>query len=261
MIGRRSILTMSLLSVLAFCAFGAQSAFAWETASNTTAFECSASAPTKDYADAHCDTTGGSAFGHVALAAGTSVAIETSNAATKNNTTEAEPAVLTGTLLGASVKVTCNKVSPDTANASFVKNIATGDFEGTSAVNFTECTLEGNGAPNCHVEEPITLASLFHAVEQGTTTREMAIEFSPDPSTSTTFVTLHFAGTGCLLTSAAVKGKARGTGSGAGNNGATLHFQPTDEELTFGGNAATFTGTFTTKVSSTGNALVTTTTP
>jgi hypothetical protein len=265
MIGRRSILSLSLLSVLALCAFGAQNAFAWETASNLTVFECSATATTKDYSDAHCDNPAApqSNFGHKSITAGTSTPIETSNAATKNNTTEAEKAVLTGELLGASVKITANTVSPDPTTSSFVKNIATGDFEGTSAVNFTGITLEGNGSSlGCHVEEPITLASLFHGVEQGAAgSREMALEFSPDPSTSTTFVTIHFAGTGCLVTTATVKGKARGTGSGTGGNGATLKFLPADEELTFGGNPATFSGTFTTKVTSTGSALATTTTP
>ncbi|HTR75443.1 MAG TPA: hypothetical protein VMH33_09345 [Solirubrobacterales bacterium] len=255
---------MSLLSVLAFCAFGAQNAFAWETATNTTVFECSKSAPKLDYEDAHCDNTKSEgSYGHKEIKAGEKVDIETSNTATKEETKGAETAILEGELLGAAVKITCHKVEPDTEVTSWVQNVNPGDFEGTSAVDFTECTLEGNGSSlGCHVEEPITLASLFHGVEQTVgAERQMAIEFTPDPSTSTTYVTIHFGGTGCLLATANVKGKARGTGSGDGANGATLHFLPADEELTFGGNVAKFTGTFTTKlVAEPHNALVTTTT-
>ncbi|HTR75441.1 MAG TPA: hypothetical protein VMH33_09335 [Solirubrobacterales bacterium] len=260
---RRSILTMSLLGMLAFCAFAAQNAFAWETALDTTAFECSTSAAAKDYADAHCDNTivSGGSYGHKSIGFGAQVEIETSNTATKNSTTEAEEVVLGGELLGVPVKITCLKVEPHAAIVSFVENLNPGDFEGTVGVVFTECVLEGNGSSlGCHVEEPVTLLALFHGVEQGIApAREMAIEFTPDPSTSTTLATLHFTGTGCLLTTANIKGRIRGTGSGADGTGATLHFQPADESLTFGGNPATLTGTFTTRVSSTGRALVTTT--
>ncbi|HTR75442.1 MAG TPA: hypothetical protein VMH33_09340 [Solirubrobacterales bacterium] len=253
---------MSLLSALAFCAFAAQNALAWETASGTTVFECSKSAAILDHTDAHCDnTTSNGTYGHKEIAAGGKVDIETSNTATKEETKAAETAILEGELLGASVKITCHKVEPDTEATSWVQNVSPGDFEGTSAVDFTECTLEGNGASlGCHVEEPVTVAALFHGVEQTVgAERQMAIEFSPDPSTSTTFVTIHFGGTGCLVATANVKGKARGTGSGADASGATLRFQPADEELTFGGNPTKFTGVFTAKIKETGNSLVVTT--
>jgi hypothetical protein len=87
----------------------------------------------------------------------------------------------------------------------------------------------------------------------------MAIEFTPDPSTSKIYVTIHFEGSGCLFKEVNIEGSFRGTGSGAGANGATLSFLPADEELRFFGEKATLEGTLTTKVKSTGNALVTAT--
>src|SRR4051794_22799207 len=64
MIGRRAVGGLALLCALLFSAFASQSAFA-----ETTAFECTKSAATLDFSDAHCDTTAAppSNFGHAPL--------------------------------------------------------------------------------------------------------------------------------------------------------------------------------------------------
>ena len=62
--GRRAIVGLCLLCAMAFNAIAAQSASA---AKGTTMFTCSASAPTKSFGTAHCNTAG-SGFGHVEVA-------------------------------------------------------------------------------------------------------------------------------------------------------------------------------------------------
>jgi hypothetical protein len=55
MIGRRAVVSLSLLSALLFSAFAAQSASATK-ATNTTTFTCVKGTPgTEQFEDAHCD--------------------------------------------------------------------------------------------------------------------------------------------------------------------------------------------------------------
>lgn len=266
---RKSIVGLSLLAVLAFCALAAQGASAaWVSSIKTQAFACHPGGGSKDFSDAHCDkkvTAGTGTFGHVLISG--KKEIETSNTQTKNSTTEAAPAILRSTVFGVPTKIECKKVEPDTSVTSFIENYepAAGqhNVQGTSAVNFTECVTEGLGS-GCKVKEPITLATLFHGVENGT---KMALEFTSDPA-GAAYVTLHFEGASCVLPEAEVTGSARGTG-GAGNesafSGATLKFEPNaeDEELKFAGLFnATFEGTFTSRMKEaggTGDAITTTT--
>jgi hypothetical protein len=249
MIGRRSIVGLALLSVFAFCAFAAQGASAaWETATNTTAFTC-VEGGTKEWNNSGCSGTplrpGEGKFGHTEIAAGTSTDIETSSS---------EPSVLKSSLLGAEVTITCKKTVPDPEVTSFIENTSSGgsnmDLHGTLAVVFQECSQTGNGA-KCTVPN-ITLKTKFHgAKEPGKA--NMAVEFEGDESEN--FFVIAFAGT-CLIKEAPFKGVLRGT-----VNGDLLEFKAAaeDEALTFFGNAATFTGNFTTKMVG-GNPISITTT-
>jgi len=111
MIGRKALTGLSLLCALCFCAFGASSAVA--ATSGTTAVTCVEGA-TKDFTDAHCDTTGvagSSKFGHAAIAAGEKTEIETTNAGTANETKEATNAILKSTIGGLEGEIICTGVS------------------------------------------------------------------------------------------------------------------------------------------------------
>ncbi len=258
MIGRKSIVGLSLLAALALCAFMAQGASAaFGTATNLTAFTCVEGKGNKDFSDAHCDnpvTPETGKFGHVAIPLNTKTKIETTNEATKNETKEREPAILKGSLLGATVTITCKKVGPGTEE-SYIENKEPSkevhQIEGTSSVQFTECTTVGNGSA-CKAKEPIKLNTFFHGVEdKAASPKLMALEFTPDPaSEKNLYVTVEFEGT-CLVTKTEVTGTARGTGTPAGaakSGGATLNFLPADESLKAFGNAATFEGKFTTRM-------------
>lgn len=245
MIGRKTVLGLSLLSALALCAFMAQGASAaWETAKHTTIFTC-VEGGTKDFKDAHCKesvTAGTGKFGHVEIAAGKPTKVTVSNETTAG---AREPAVLTGSLFGATVKVTCQKVANGAAEnvlenkQTETEGKITHDVVGKSSVVFTECKVEGNGA-TCKVKEPVKTDTNVAAQEEPTT-GNMAFNFTPLVE-GTAYATLEFEG-GCLITKTEVKGSARGTPEGA-----TINFKAEDESLTAFGGAATFTGKFTVKM-------------
>jgi hypothetical protein len=237
MMGRKSILSLSLLSVLALCAFAAQGASAaWETATETTAVTCVPEGGKKDFSDAHCKNgVGEGKFGHVTFATGTKT-----HTTVTNTQTEGEApvnAVLTGSLFGATVTITCQKVAAGATEKNWLKNVATGDIEGESSVNFTECSVTGNGA-TCKVKEPVVTNTKVTGQKEPTT-KNMALLFSPLVAGGA-YTNIGFEG-GCLVFATEVKGQARGT-----PNGATILFEAADEELTAFGNKATFTGSFTT---------------
>jgi hypothetical protein len=257
--GRKSIVGLSMLAVLAICALAAQSAgAAWQTATKTTSFTCVKNGGEKDFAagDSHCSkakvTPGTGEFGHETIAAGTRTNTETSNETTGG---AHENAILTGSLLGAEVVITCESVA-NGSGENWLENVQTveggvtkHDIAGRSSVNFTKCSQKGNGA-KCTVKEPIVVNTLVTAQEEPTT-ENMALNFEAE--TGKPYTTIGFAGT-CLVTSTEVKGSARGTPEGA-----TIKFESKDESLTAFGNAATFTGKFTTRMSGGGNPITTTT--
>jgi hypothetical protein len=262
MIGRKSIVGLSLFSALLFCAFAAQSASAaWPNAKNLTAYTCTNEGEhTADFSDPHCDksvTPGTGEYGHIVIPVGQTTEIETSNILTGE---EREAAVLETTVLLNKVKISCSKVTPDTATTSWIKNVGSGtehQVEGTSAVEFSECVTTGNGT-GCTVNEPITLPTFFHGVENE---GKMALEFTPDPAGGA-YLTLKFTGAKCVVKEAEVTGSARGTGASVSGGGATLEFKGADEELTFkGGTNTSFTAKFTTKMAGVNGKAITITTP
>jgi hypothetical protein len=260
MIGRRTVVGLSLLSALLLCAFAAQGAHAaWEAATNTTAFTCAPGGGSLDFTDAHCDsqvTPGTGSFGHVALGTYVTTTIQASNTNTKNETKEAEPVVLEATVLLNKVTVTCKKAEPD-GTLPHIENkepIGTHQVEGTIAVNFTECSQTGNGK-SCQVFEPTTFVADVHGAEEPVT-EGMALEFRPHLGLSA-FAVLQFTGS-CLIGETNVTGAIRATGSGATGGGATLEFKPEDEELTAFGSKATLEAKLTTKMTG-GNPISLTT--
>src|ERR1700704_6916600 len=109
---RRTAVGLALICALFLCALAAQSASAAE-GKNTTAFTC-VEGGTKDFSDAHCDSSvaaGTGKFGHVAIAVGTPTAISVTNAKTKNNTTESTPIIQKGTIAGIASEIECKTLS------------------------------------------------------------------------------------------------------------------------------------------------------
>ncbi len=254
MIGRRSVVGLSLLGALLVCAFLAQSASAaFVPAKNTTAFTCVAGAPTDGtvgFEDAHCDkpksaNTGN--FHHVAIPLNETTEIEITNAATKNETKEAEPTVLESTVGGITTKLTATTVT----GTGFIHNVEpeakVHKVTGEVTVSYTGVTV--NNPTGCKVKEPITFTALFEGVEEEGGT--MGMEFKPKEGTTFVAIGPFENNPSCALAGSTIKvtGTAVGTGNGTGrSSGATTVFKPADEKLKIGTVEAKFTSTTTTKM-------------
>jgi len=262
MIGRRTVVGLSLLSALLFCAFAAQSASA-AVAKNTTAVTCVEGGGAKDFSDAHCDNAvapGTGKFGHVAIENGKATTLSITNAKTQNNTTEAAPTILKGTIFGVKSEIVCKTVSGE----GTLTNEESGKehkVKGSVTANFTSCVA--NKPSGCKVKEPITVKSNTEGVEGlGAGANEMGLEFKPTEGTIFSSVVLE----GCLLAGTYnTTGTAIGTGTPAPtskHSGTTNVFTNamTKETLKLAGNPAEVSSTTTVTMSGGGNPVALTTT-
>jgi hypothetical protein len=245
MIGRRTVIGLSLLSALVFCAFAAQSASA-AAAKNTTAFTCIAKAE-GDFKDAHCDEKvepGKGSFAHAALT-GSPTEIQGTNEDTAGNPTTA---VLTGVAAGVPAEITCKTVHA-TGN---IENKQTGtehQIKGTLTTLFENCQVDKPA--KCQVLVPIEVKAVYEGVEGalgGGAIDEMGVEFKPHEGE--TFVQIVFGNDAeCALKNAKLKvtGTAIATGTppptkATKHTGVTSNFTKamTEKTLKFAGNAASF---------------------
>jgi hypothetical protein len=243
MIGRRTVVGLSLLCALMFSAIAVQSASAAK-AINTTAFTCVAKAG-GGFADAHCDSGVGGNFGHEPIAVGTTTETEATNEAGKN-------AVLKGELGGVKMEITCETVKDEKGTVTNTEPAAKShQVSGSATVNFTKCTV--NKPNKCTVKEPISTNVNFEGVEGlGAGKNEMGLEFKPQAGEIFTTITLE--GAECALKGKPleVKGTAVATGAPAPTEkhaGCTLNFTNamTKETLSIGGKAAEFSSITTVK--------------
>jgi hypothetical protein len=282
MIGRRAVVGLSLLSALLLCAFAAQSASAnvRTTSNNTTAFTCVKDAgKTGDFKDAHCDETGikgKEEFKHVEIKLNETTEIEASNEKVTESTKKSEPALLTGKIALAKVKIECLKVKNKAG--STIHNVEPTSkqhtFTGTIETEFEECkVLE---LAKCAVKEPIIAGASIHGVEgmEGPKGEKnaMGIEFVGHKPEET-FTEIEFINKGaeaCSLNGKKfpVKGSVVATSGPTTESpqenkesGATLVFNKMNT-LKFGPEPAEFHGIFTSTMKETGGnpiALTTTT--
>lgn len=266
MIGRRTVVGLSLLCALMFSAIAVQSASAAK-AVNTTAVTC-VEGGTKDFSDAHCDTkvaAGTGKFGHAAIANDTTTEIEVDNSETGG---VKDPAVLAGKAFGAATEITCTGVS-GTGTLHNVESSGKHTVTGTVTVNYTGCTV--NKPAKCIVAEPIVVKAIAEGVEglapEG---KGMGVEFGPDESKNFTQITFKNKGAeSCSLNEKTlnVEGSATATGIPAStekHSGATADFDHAKNtalgKLLFGGVAAGFENTGTVKMKGGGPIALTTTT-
>jgi hypothetical protein len=266
MIGRRSVVGLSLLCALFFCAFAAQSA----SAKGTTAFTCVSNGGSKDFSDAHCDspvTPGTGSFGHVAIT--TETLVQLTNDKTKNVTTEKTSFVLKGELALAPAEITCTSANGEAKLINEEVGVMQTKGQEGGFVNFTGCSVQKPA--NCTVKEPI-VAKGSSVTKTNINTNEMGLEFKP-PSGSTVFTEITFEGASCGLKGKTfkVEGTAIATGSrgsteAATSSGATLEFTNamTKSTLKLGGKPAEVEGKLTVAMTNankeTENAITLTTT-
>jgi hypothetical protein len=249
MIGSKAALGFPLLCALALCAFAAQDASA-ASAKNVTIFRCVEGA-TKDFSDAHCDTSvpaGTGKFGHEEVSL-SPIAYIRSNLAVKNSTKESSNTVLKGTVFGVKIEIVCKTVSGEGSLTN---------TEPSSKVHFLdvladlwdlfECTIH-KPALGCKVKEPIAFELTGEAVEElGSGKDEMGVRYEPSGE--------HFAQVvleGCLIQGTYnLDGTAIATGNTSNTGkfgGATLVFTNamTKETLKLAGNSAELESTTTIK--------------
>jgi hypothetical protein len=282
MIGRK-VVVLSLLSVLLFSVFAAQSASAAVTTSkNIEAFTCRENGGVNDFDKRHCDPSdfvgqGNGQFGHVKINLGQTSEVDATNEKVKNATSESEPAVLKGEVLLVKTEISCTKVKNNLAKSSLTNSEpAAGQhtLSGAASAEYSTCTVLKPA--KCTVKEPIVANATVHAVEglEGPKAEKnaMGLEFIGSGA-SETFTEIEYLNKGaeaCSLNKKVfpVKGKAYGTGgptfeSSQENkeSGSTLVFTPKFkmEELILGEKPAEYTSIVTPRMGEAGNPITTTT--
>jgi len=257
--GRKTVIGLALVCALVLSALGAQAASA---ASNQTIFECTKSATTKTFSDAHCDNESGTLeYGHKVFPSA-ATAISLTNGKTKNATTESTTAVMKVPLVKGfkNVEITCTTVS-GTGTALNSASGAEMKGSGSGTINFTNA-----GGANCSTNQAGCTAKVNPVGASAETVdiaaAEMGLKFFP--TTGGVFATVKFEGTCGMAALGAlnVEGSVIATAGGVPNGkGATAVITAAMSSLIFGGGAATLEGTATLSRTSTGNALVVTTSP
>ncbi len=166
MIGRRSVIGLSLLSALLFSAFAAQSAFAIKPihSLNTTMVTCAPVAG--GFSDAHCDGGPAGGFAHVAVAPKTTTKVAGTNAAVTESTKKSEPAVLKGTIALSKVTIECATVKNNAATSTLTNTEpAQGQHtvSGFAETEFSTCNVKE--LTKCVVAEPIVSKANVTGVE------------------------------------------------------------------------------------------------
>ncbi|MGB7686560.1 MAG: hypothetical protein WBL45_12360 [Solirubrobacterales bacterium] len=284
MIGRRSVIGLSLLCALLFSAFAAQSASAIKPTHslNTTVVTCVKEATkTHEFADAHCDTksTGNNTgeFKHVAVAVGTTTKVSGTNAAVTNGTKDAEPAVLKGTIGLAKVTIECTVVKNNATTSTLTNTEPAGNqhtVSGFAETEFSTCNVKE--LLKCVVAEPIVSKANVTGVEgmEGPKAEKNAMGgLFVGSGAEETFATVEFKNKGaeaCSLNAktfpvkgsvVATNGPTTESGQEGKNAGATLVFTPKFkmQTLKLGPNAAEFSTIVTPSNSSTPLASTTVT--
>ena len=237
MIGRRSVIGISVLFALALCAFGAVGASAAQRA-----VLCSANTESgkEQFSDAHCKTaaTGAVGFKHVEIANGTPTAISGTNAKTASGTAAAAPSKLKGTLAGVETEVECTS----TTGTGTLTNSAT-FVSGTGTITYGGCKVTKPAGQGCVVTSPGTITTETLAA---TTESLAANEVKFKPNSGTKFATVPISGceTVSLNNNFPVTGSLIATASGATLTTTTAGVEG-QNTLKFGGNKAGLEGSLT----------------
>lgn len=241
---RKSVIGIAALLALVVCAFAAANASA-----ESKAFECSKSATSLTFPDAHCVPGGsGSVYGHKSIAEGVSTSITGSNEKTASSTTASSKAILKGTLSGLETELECSTVT----GSGSMKNGAT-SVTGTGQITYSGCTVT-KPARECKVKEGKVVTKNLEATTASQTGTNL--KFKPEGA-ATEFAAINIEG--CKNNVPPANAYPVSGSLVATTNGATTSTTETgvtgQGTLTFGGNPAGLEGTITINAQETGNAL------
>jgi hypothetical protein len=215
MIGRKTVIGLSLLCALVFSAFAASSAMA---VNGTTAFTCvEKSELGAGFSDAHCKTAvpSGAKFIHVEIKQDEETIFHATNAKTNSTTTGAEPAILKGSPLGIETEISCSTVTSHGKITNRLNATKEHRIEGSViTIKYTGCKV--TKPAGCVIPKEEILVEGIKATTEG---QEMNVKYSPE--VGTTFVTITFEK--CTNPLANGKHEVKGTAR-AQPEGATLVF-------------------------------------
>jgi hypothetical protein len=238
MIGRKSVVALAVLCALAISAFSVASASA------TTAFTCSAAAPTLDKLGAHCLTPTGVTknFGHIGFTGTTE--IDGSNEKTASETTARSTQTLAGTLSGVATELSCGIVEKKPGTIASMTNkeepVGTMIAHGEGTLTYKECVVLKPAGKSCVVKEEMVTTELLTAISEGAST----LAFKPKAGTTFAGITIEKCTVEALNNTFPVTGtlKAKVEGATTTANEAEVTTQNT---LKFGGNKAGLGGSLT----------------
>jgi hypothetical protein len=259
MIRRITLIGLSLLYPVVVLGGTAPSASA-ASAKNTTLFTCSPSA--KGFSDAHCDTPNlEGKFGHVPIAVDVPTDLSVSNVKTKNETKEASPAIIKGTIVGVKSEITCNTTTGSGVATNLEPQSKVHKYIIVLVTVWSSCTVN-KPALGCKIKEPIEFNLTGEGAEElGAGKNEMGMELKPTEGETFGEFTLE----GCFISGTyKVTGTAIATGNTAPTAkhwGATavLTNAMTKETLKLAGNPAELSTTKTLSMSGGGNPISVTT--
>ncbi len=228
---RRYITGAAVLSILAFSAFVAPSAFAEQRA-----YTCSSSAASKTFSDAHCVNGGGSSFGHT-LIEGTPEVTGT-NEKTASSTTAAAVSKLKGALSGVETELSCSAVH---FIGTLTNTAAALDLH-IKTIIFTNCVVTRPAGKGCVVSGGTIETKELLATTVGQAANK--VKLAPASGTELASAKIEKCEIPALNKSYSVLGSLVADASGATLS--TTHFGITTQNtLKFGGNKAGLEGALT----------------
>jgi hypothetical protein len=230
---RKSMLGALCLCALSICAFAA---FGVSNAAAMTMHEClEATGTGVKYTDNTCTTESGTGkFQTVPIELGKSVALEPT--LTPTGTPPVTHAVLTSTVAGIEIEITCTALS---STNTVAKNVAGNIVEGSGNVTFTGCGLVRPEKQECTVKGGGGGAGTIITNLLSTKTEGMNTKFTPPKEKA--FVEIEFSG----CKTAALNGTkpVNGFVNGVQTTPTSQTFNSGAGELTFGGQVAHFIAT------------------
>lgn len=181
MLGRKSVIGISALFVLAFCAFAATSASATQRA-----FTC---VPGTGYSDEHCVTAVGGGMGsfeHEEIANGSPTSIDLTTAGTASETTAATVTKLKGTISGLETEVQCSGLGFGTSTG-MLENTAS-SAGATGAAEYIGCTVTKPAGKGCVIKGGAITTKVLLGTTEGQETNKVKIT----PNSGTEFAVTPF---------------------------------------------------------------------
>lgn len=239
--GRSYIIGAGALLILMFSAIAAQPAFAEQQA-----YECSPSAPTKTFSDAHCLNSGGSSFGHIKIEGTTEVT--GTNAKTASGTTAAAVGKLRGTIAGVETEIQCTEESLLGGKLTLGFIHVKYDFKHTKK----KCTVTKPAGKGCVVNEATIQSNELSATTLGQAANNVKV--TPAEGTTLASVKIESCSISALNNTFSLTGSYIATASGATLS--TTHAGVTAQEtLFFAGVEAGLEGALTISSAATGNGI------